>query len=177
LAVAVVFAFTRSRPDGILKALPVDLLWGLGLGMGLRLLQGVSEGANSAAFPVVANLSGGLPPEWFFANVLPAAVVGPLVEEFFFRAVVLISVFQYLYRPVGAIAAALTGLLVSVGSFVLLHSLFGPLSLQAAVQLAIVGTTCGALVLLTGRIWAAVIAHSVYNISYLVLLAVGTMLS
>ena len=36
---AVGFAFARSRPAGLLKARPIDLLWGVGLGFALRLLQ------------------------------------------------------------------------------------------------------------------------------------------
>ena len=68
-------------------------------------------------------------------------------------------------------------LLVSSGGFVLLHATGGSLSIADAVQLLAVGGMGGLLVLLTGRIWGAVLTHVVYNASYLALVAAGTLLS
>jgi len=174
---AVVFAFARSRPAGLLKARPIDLLWGVGLGLALRLLQGWLSGADASAFPSAATLAGSLPTSWWLTEALPAGLIAPLVEEFFFRTVVLVVVFQLLRRPVGSVAAGLTALLVSAGGFVLLHGAAGALTLTDGIQLCAVGGTCAMLVLLTGRIWTAVLTHVVYNLSYLVLVVVGTTLA
>lgn len=171
---AVVFAFSRSRPVGLLRFKPIDLLWGVGLGLALRLLQGWLSGADASAFPSAPTLDGALPTSWWLTEALPAGLIAPVVEEFFFRTVVLVVVFQLLRRPVGAVAAGLTALLVSAGGFVLLHGAAGALTLTDGIQLFAVGGTCALLVLLTGRIWGAVLTHVIYNVSFLVLVVVGT---
>lgn len=174
---AVGFAFTRGRPAGLLRFRAIDLLWGVGFGLGLRLLQGWLSGADAGAFPSAATLDGSLPTTWWLTEALPAAVVAPPVEEFFFRAVILVTVYQLLRRSAGGFAAGVAALLVSSGGFVLLHAMGGSLSVADAVQLLAVGGTGGLLVLLTGRIWGAVLTHVVYNASYLALVAAGTLLS
>ncbi|WP_231560239.1 CPBP family intramembrane glutamic endopeptidase [Microbacterium hominis] len=171
---AVAFAFARSRPAGLLRFRPIDVLWGVGLGLGLRLLQGWVSGADAAAFPSAMALDGGLPSGWWLTEAIPAGLVAPLVEEFFFRTVVLIAVYQLLRRSVGGVAAGVTAALVSAGGFVLLHATAGVLTLVDGIQLFAVGGTCALVVLLTGRIWGAVLTHVVYNVSYLVLVVVGT---
>lgn len=174
LGAAVAFAFARSRPAGLLRFRPIDVLWGVGLGLGLRLLQGWVSGADAAAFPSAMALDGGLPSGWWLTEAIPAGLVAPLVEEFFFRTVVLIAVYQLLRRSVGGVAAGVTAALVSAGGFVLLHATAGALTLVDGIQLFAVGGTCAVVVLLTGRIWGAVLTHVVYNVSYLVLVVVGT---
>ncbi|MGO3233789.1 MAG: CPBP family glutamic-type intramembrane protease, partial [Microbacterium sp.] len=44
------------------------------------------------------------------------------------------------------------------------------------VSLTLVGLTCGLLVLLTGRIWGAVLTHMVFNGAWVMLALVGTLL-
>ncbi|WP_288121560.1 CPBP family intramembrane glutamic endopeptidase [Microbacterium sp. 69-7] len=174
LGAAVAFAFARSRPAGLLRFRPIDVLWGVGLGLGLRLLQGWVSGVDAAAFPSAMALDGGLPSGWWLTEAIPAGLVAPLVEEFFFRTVVLVAVYQLLRRSVGGVAAGVTAALVSAGGFVLLHATAGALTLVDGIQLFAVGGTCALVVLLTGRIWGAVLTHVVYNVSYLVLVVVGT---
>lgn len=175
LAAAVVFALARSRPAGLLRFRPIDLLWGVGLGLALRLLQGWLSGADAAPFPSAARLDGSLPPGWWLTDALPAAVIAPLVEEFFFRVVVLVTIYQLLRRSIGKVAAGVTAALVSAGGFVLLHAAAGALSVTDGIQLCAVGITCALVVLLTGRIWGAVLTHVVYNATYLALVVVGTL--
>ncbi|MCT9001932.1 CPBP family intramembrane glutamic endopeptidase [Microbacterium memoriense] len=177
MLVPIVFAFARARPAGLLKLRPVDLLWGLGLGLGLRLLQGWMSGADAMTFPSATTLDGALPTSWWLTEALPAAVVAPVVEELFFRAVVLVAVYQLLRRRAGGLAAAVTGLLVSTGGFILLHASAGALTVTDAMTLFAVGGTCALLVLLTGRIWPAVLTHAVFNATYLALVVAGTVLS
>lgn len=177
LAAAVAFAFVRARPAGLLRFRSLDLMWGLAFGLGLRLLQGAVSGAGADAFPSVATLDGHLPAWWWLTDALPAAFLAPVVEEFFFRAVVLVGVYQLLRRSLGSISAGVTALLVSTGAFVVLHASAGALSLVDGVVLFAVGATCSLLVLLTGRIWAAVLAHAVYNTVFVVLVLSGTALA
>ncbi|MDF2492885.1 MAG: hypothetical protein K0Q58_1463, partial [Microbacterium sp.] len=60
--------------------------------------------------------------------------------------------------------------------FVLLHQLTGSLGATwaAGAAIALVGLVASALVLVTGRLWGAVITHVVFNASYVALALVGT---
>ncbi|WP_314452506.1 CPBP family intramembrane glutamic endopeptidase [uncultured Microbacterium sp.] len=166
----------RSRPKGLLRFRATDLVWGLGLGMGLRLVQGLLERADAQPFPTVQSIGGPFSSGWWLEQVLASGVVAPVAEEFFFRAVILVTVYRLLRRQTGAVAAGAAALLCSAGTFVLLHEAFALLSVSAAVQLFLVGSLCAAVVLFTGRIWGAVIAHVVYNVTFLALSVVGSVL-
>lgn len=174
---AVVFAFSRARPAGLLRFRTTDALWGVAAGLALRWLQGTLSGANANAFPTVVTSDGVIPVDWWSAVAIRGAVVSPLIEEFFFRAVLLVSLFELLRRAVGAVAAAAASVLATSGAFLLIHLPFEPLDTVAAVQVLIVGIACGLLVMLTGRIWSAVIAHMTYNASFLVLALIGAILA
>ncbi len=173
----VYFAFRRGRPAGLLTFRPVDLLYAAALGIFLRLLQGWITDAGSRPMPSVTTLDGSLPATWFVTDALPAALIGPTVEEFFFRTVVLVAVYSALRRPAGAFAAGLGAVLVSTATFMLLHAIDGSLPLSEALPLGAVGLVCSLLVILTGRIWGAVLVHIVYNTTMVALLFAGTVLS
>lgn len=177
MSAAVVFAFARAKPRGLLKLRSVDLLWGLGLGVVLRLLQGWMSGSSVTPFPTIATLDGRFPQGWWFEQALPAGLIAPLVEEFFFRGVVLVSTYIVLKQSIGNLAAAFSALLFSSGLFVMTHAITGPLSLMDGVQLLLLALTCSLLVLLSGRIWGAIIVHLFYNWSFLVLSLIGTVLA
>lgn len=177
LSSAAVYALIRARPVGLLRLRSIDVLWGVGLGLLLRALDGWLSSANSTTFPTAATLDGVLPLDWWWKSVVPAGFLAPLVEEFFFRAVLLVTVYQLLRRSVGIPAAGLTALLVSTGTFVLVHAIFDMLPLAGAIQLFAIGAVLSLLVLLTGRIWGAVLVHVVYNVTYLVLVILGTLLA
>ncbi|MDJ1114519.1 CPBP family glutamic-type intramembrane protease [Microbacterium dauci] len=176
MLVPVVVAFRRGRPAGLLRFRPVDLLYGLVLGVALRLVEGWASGAASKPLPSVATLDGALSPTWLFTDALPAAVFAPAIEEFFFRAVVLIAVFSILRRAAGTFAAALAAVLVSTATFILLHGVDGSLPLSEAIPLGVVGIVTALLVVLTGRIWGALLVHAVYNALMIALIAAGTLL-
>lgn len=173
---AVAFAFTRARPAGLLALRPTDLVWGVGVGLALRAAQGFASGANSAPFPS-SNVKTGEGPAELLGDALAAGLAGPFVEEFFFRAVLLVALFQLLRRNLGYVAAALTATLVSAGAFICLHAAFASLSLADGLQLFFVGAACAALVVLTGRIWGAVLAHVVYNVTFVLLGLIGVALA
>jgi membrane protease YdiL (CAAX protease family) len=104
-------------------------------------------------------------------------VLAPVIEELFFRAILIVTIFQMLRRSVGPVAAGATALLASGGMFVLLHGFSDALSVLTGLQLLAVGLTCGLIVLLTGRIWGAVLVHAIYNASYVLLVLAGTFLA
>jgi membrane protease YdiL (CAAX protease family) len=174
----VVWAFSRSRPAGLLRITWLDLLWGVGLGVLLRMVQGwlsVAAG-GSGALPSYPSIGGSLPSGFVFTDVVAPVVIAPVIEEFFFHAVVLVSVYTLLRRPVGSLMAGACAVVVSAGLFVLVHTLTGALSVDAVISLSLLGLVCGALVMLTGRVWPAVLVHAVYNGSYVVLALAGTLL-
>lgn len=147
------------------------------MGLTLRTLQGAIGETGVDAFPTVGSTDRIVPFDWWVAVALRGAFLSPVVEEFFFRAVLLVSMFQLLRKPVGAVTASFASVLATSGAFLLIHAPFEPLGAVAALQMFAVGVACGLLVVLTGRIWAAVIAHIVYNSSFLFLMIVGTMLA
>jgi membrane protease YdiL (CAAX protease family) len=178
MLVPIVWAFTRSRPAGLLRFRFLDLLWGVGLGLILRMVQGwlaVAAG-GSGALPSYPSIGGSLPAGFLFSDVLAPVVIAPVLEEFFFRAVVLVSVYTLLRRAVGHVMAGSCAVVVSTGVFVLLHSLTGGLGVDEVISLSSLGLVCGFLVVLTGRIWPAVLVHVVYNGSFVVLALAGTFL-
>lgn len=161
---------------GLFRYRAVDLLWGLGLGLALRFMQGALSGANASAFPSVSD-SGESLRGWVVAQAVPAGGFGPVIEEVFFRAVLLVALFELLRRSSGSLAAGVAATLISTGAFVCLHAAFAPLTLVDALSLAIVGAVCANLVLLTGRLWGAVLLHAMYNLSFLSLVAIGSRFS
>jgi len=174
----IVWAFTRARPAGLLRIRFIDLLWGVGLGILLRMTQGwiaVAAG-GSGALPSYPSIGGSLPSGFVFTDVLAPVVIAPVIEEFFFRAVVLVSLYSLLRRPVGSVVAGGVAVVASTGLFVMLHTLSGALAVDAVLSLALLGLVCGLLVMLTGRIWPAVLVHVVFNASFVVLALAGTYL-
>ncbi len=176
MGAAIVYAFGRSRPAGLLKLKPVDFLWALAAGLTLRVSEGWLGGAGGQAFPSLATLDGVPPSSWWIEQAAPAGLLAPTLEEFYFRAVLLIAVYQICRRLVGQFAAGVTAFFASSGAFVIVHGLYVTLSLANCVQYFLVGAACALMVLLSGRVWGAVLTHMVYNVSYLALVLAGTLL-
>src|SRR3546814_4682969 len=63
-ALPVVFAFARSRPRALLRFRPLDLLYGIALGILLRLTQGWIDAlaGGTGAWPTYSSSGGALPP-------------------------------------------------------------------------------------------------------------------
>ncbi|MFT4306367.1 MAG: type II CAAX endopeptidase family protein [Microbacterium sp.] len=175
---AVVWALSRSRPIGLFAFRRVDLLFGLGLGIALRTVDGwIDVGlGGSGAFPSYATINGALSSSWWFDDLLGPVLIAPPLEELFFRGVLLISLYTLLRRPFGKISAGFVAFLVTTGFFVLLHAVSFDSGSAAAISLALLGGVCAAVVLLTGRIWAAILTHAVYNATFVVLAVLGTLL-
>jgi len=54
--------------------------------------------------------------------------------------------------------------------------LSGGLGVDEVISLSLLGLVCGLLVMLTGRIWPAILVHVVYNGTFVVLALAGTYL-
>jgi membrane protease YdiL (CAAX protease family) len=178
-AAAVVAAFVRSVPRGLLRFRPVDLLFGLVLGGMLRLVQGWLEmrAGGDGGWPSYPSLGGSLPSSWLFDDLLSDVVISPVLEELFFRGLVLVAVYTAVRRLAGREVAMFAAAIVSTGLFVVAHALLAPLAWDAVASLALVGLTASLLVLLTGRLWPAVLAHVVYNGLWVAMATLGTLLA
>lgn len=177
-AVPVLLAFRRSVPRALLRFRPLDLLYALALGILLRIVQGWLDMAagGTGAWPAYPTAGGALPSGWLFDELVAATVVGPVLEEFFFRGLILVAAYTAVRRLAGRGVAGFAATLVSTGLFVAAHALLVPAAWDQALSLALVGIVASLLVLLTGRIWAAVLMHVVYNGMWVALATVGTLL-
>jgi membrane protease YdiL (CAAX protease family) len=179
MLVPVVLALCRSRPAGLFRFRALDVLYGIVLGVLLRVAQGwiAQVGGGAAPFPSYPTIDGEPGASWWLTDVVAVVAIGPVVEEFFFRAVILVSVFTLLRRRFGHVAAGISAVLVSAAAFVMLHSLLVGQTADLVVATALLGAVCASLVMLTGRIWGAVLVHVIYNATYVLLALIGTFLA
>lgn len=188
LIVPVALAFRRSIPRGLLTFRAVDLLYGIVLGGILRISQGLLSVAfgGSGELPSYSSLGDSLPSLWWAEGLLAGGIVGPIIEEFFFRGLLLVVIFSVVRRSfrrsTGRAADAGGGLegfvavAATTGAFVLTHQLVAPLSSDTAMSLALLAVVTGAVVAFTGRVWPAVLIHIVFNLTGVGLAVVGTIL-
>lgn len=151
------FRGTRSLAVDVgLRFRPIDALWGLGAGLLARVAATLIEiGVYGRAAPPALTLDDGW---WLFTAVLAPTVIAPVIEELFFRGLLL----RVLQRAGGS-SVAVT---VSSIAFAALHLL----AATSPAQLLVVGlatlafgVVTGVLAVVTGRIGAAIIAHVVFN--------------
>lgn len=176
LGSAIAYALWRSRPAGLFAFKLQDVLWGIGCGLLLRIAQGWLSNANESPFPSAPSAYGQTT-DWWWTQALPGGMVGPLVEEMFFRCVLLVAIYQFFRRRIGSDLSGLVAIVASGTLFVGLHAAFLPLTTTDVVGLSALALTCGLLVMLTGRIWGAVLAHVTYNVVFLTVTFVGTTLA
>lgn len=146
---------------------PIDLLWGFGIGL---MLRGVAAGIELA---LLGRMSGtGLQLEidpamaWFILIVAPI-VIGPAIEELFFRGLTLPAL-QSATDASGARRTTATAVAVIVSSllFAALHTIESPsptLALVTGLSTFAFGLAAALLVIFTKRIGGAIVAHVVYN--------------
>lgn len=178
LGVPVALALSRSRPRGLLRARPADALYGIVFGIALRGLQGWLEGlgGDPVAWPSTFSADGSLP-ESFAADALSDTIAAPVVEEFFFRGVLLVCTYVLLRGMSGRVGAGVAAVAFSTALFVAAHQLVSDTSGADPLVLAAVGAVAGTFVMATGRIWPAIAVHVVFNATGYLLLAAGTLLS
>jgi len=172
----IVWAFSRSRPIGLLRLAPADVIFGLALGILLRFVQGWLEigAGGSGALPSYPTIGGQLGTEFLFTEVVSPVVIAPVLEELFFRAVILVCLYTLLRRPFGKLTAGIAAAIGSSALFVLVHALTASLTIDELISLGLLGIVCSVLVLLTGRVWGAVLTHIVYNGTFVLLALAGT---
>lgn len=176
MVIPLLIAFRRTRPRGLLPFRWVDVLYGLVIGGTLRIIEGwlaVAAG-GTVAFPTFPLVNGQLPDLWWLTLILGPIAIAPLVEEFLFRGLLVVAVFRIARRGLDGAALALVA---STASFVALHAIDGISTWAEPVSLTFVAIACSLLVLLTGRIWGAVLVHVAFNASAVALALVGTLLS
>ncbi|GAA5093739.1 hypothetical protein GCM10025760_24260 [Microbacterium yannicii] len=176
MLVPVVWAFSRSRPVGLLRFRAIDLLYGLVLGALLRTTQGWLQGmgGSPAPLPSFSRVDGAISVTTVLGDILAPVLVAPLLEELFFRGVVLVALYTVLRRPFGKVAAGVGAVAGSAALFVVAHAMLGSTSVDGIVVLTLLASVCGLLVILTGRIWGAVLTHAVFNATFVVLALAGT---
>ncbi|WP_019181009.1 type II CAAX prenyl endopeptidase Rce1 family protein [Microbacterium yannicii] len=137
-----------------------DVVLGLGTGLLVRAvleLIAPTAGAVLGGFDA-ASVAG------IVVLVLGVALVTPIVEELFFRGVV-VAVLLDVFGTLGRVVAGAAAVVVSTAAFVAVHvvaaggvvtwgALLGPLA---------IGVSCGILFAVTRRIAAGVVAHVVSN--------------
>lgn len=169
-SIAIVAKFTLERPAGLLVFRFSDVVTGVFVGAAMRGLQGILSNSNSIPFPTGAVDRTWA---WWIESLVATGIAGPLVEEFFFRGVLLVSMFSLLRQRVGVVGAASAASLGSAGVFILVHSWGAQLDLMASSMFLLLSLALSTLVVATGRIWSAVIAHATYNLTFIFLMIVG----
>jgi membrane protease YdiL (CAAX protease family) len=181
--VAVVVLASRRKGLGTLGAdfglrfRPVDVAIGLGVGI---LAKIVSAAIGAVAItvtghaPETGNFDLSTSPLWIVLNGFVVAVlIAPVVEELFFRGLVLRAANNRVLRRGGtAKRAAMTATVASALGFALLHLYQSP---DVTLLIILGGTTFflgfinARVTLATGRLGAAIIAHAFFNGSSVVL--------
>jgi membrane protease YdiL (CAAX protease family) len=172
---AATFAFCFLRGSGSivrdigLRFRPLDLLWGLTLGVVARVVATVLEiagyGRMGSAGAILDEPAHDL--WWVVMVILAPVLVSPFIEELFFRGLVLRAVSRAAVDN-GAVRrwALGTAVVVSAATFALVHLVNAGSSTGALViglSTFLLGLGAGALAAVTGRLGGAIVAHVVFN--------------
>ncbi|MCS5723972.1 CPBP family intramembrane metalloprotease [Herbiconiux sp. CPCC 203407] len=189
VAVVLIACFWRGRrslaADFGLRFQPVDLAIGLLAGLVLRASAvGIAELTRAVSGTPSTPYGGGVgaDPLWFaLTAVVAASIVTPVVEELYFRGLVLRSLQQAVLgtgtgteerAPDRHRLAAVVAVIGSSLLFVVFH-LDGVPETAAAVSrlitLFIVGLVLGCLAVLTRRLGPSIVTHMVFNLSVAVI--------
>jgi hypothetical protein len=164
LVVAVVVASVWAGADRVRSLLFTwrwsDVALGLAVGLLLRALVELvapTTGSFRTGFVELSTAD-------LLVLVLGAALVTPVVEELFFRGVVVAALSDAL-RGLGRVLAGILAIAVSTVVFVLLHalSLGATTTMAALLGPLLVSVACGILLLFTRRLASALLAHVVFN--------------
>lgn len=145
----------------------IDLLWGGAIGLLARTavsLIEISSSGRIAGFGARLELPGGF--LFWFGVLLAPIVIGPIVEELFFRGLVLRSVERRTDRGIGHVASASLAVVISAMVFALLHVAQATTVSEAwrvGAGSLVLGLATGAATVLTGRLGAAIVGHMVFN--------------
>lgn len=146
---------------------PIDLLWGVAIGLLCRVVAGLLEIAAYGQLGTSAPTLGepGYDAWWLFGALIAPVVIAPVVEEVFFRGLLLRAALGYatlraVRRPVVAAVS------VSAVAFALVHVVQASsvsAGLVVGVSTLLFGMAAGTVVAMTGRLGGAIIAHVTFN--------------
>ncbi|MDJ0351055.1 CPBP family glutamic-type intramembrane protease [Cryobacterium sp. PH29-G1] len=149
---------------------PIDLIWGLGVGLLARTVASLIEiwgygGVGSTGVQLGETVYDAW---WVFGTLLAPVLLAPVIEEVFFRGLVLRAVHGQTMAHRATWAAAPIAVGVSGLTFALLHLMALSLSNTTTVLVVgsatlVVGLATAWLALATGRIGGAIIAHVTFN--------------
>jgi membrane protease YdiL (CAAX protease family) len=145
---------------------PIDLLWGLAVGLLTRVVASLIEitfygqlaqGPVTLGTPVYDGW-------WLFGSLLAPVLIAPFIEELFFRGLLL----RALQRATsgGAAVATVFAVVVSGAVFALVHMLGADsMSVMLVVGLStfVFGVAAASLAAATGRLGGAIVAHVTFN--------------
>lgn len=173
LAALSTYGLVGKQLDGLFDFRSRDLIWGLTLGLALRLFYGLTSGSDTHPFPTLQAGAG----EVNLAGVILSVTISPLLEELVFRGVLLVCIYRLARTSFGALPSATVSICASAALFAAVHSIFAPQLFGDFAQFLLLGVASGTVVLLTGRIWGVVVLHYVYNLTFTVLQMGGYVLS
>ena len=148
---------------------PLDLLWGLTVGVLARLLAGILEIAGYGRLGSAGGTFGEPVRDlwWVFAALLAPVLIGPVIEELFFRGLLARAVADSARSNGGSRRTAIAlAIVVSGLVFALVHILTVSTPTAAMViglSTFIFGAAAAALSQLTGRLGGAIVAHITFN--------------
>ncbi|MEI3865714.1 CPBP family glutamic-type intramembrane protease [Microbacterium sp. CCNWLW134] len=175
IAVAAAAAFTSligfARATGIRHWIWTDLLYGLFVGIVARaVVELVAPTLGGFGGPLGGALTGDATIALAIA-ASAAVLISPIIEELYFRGLLVRALFDAL-SDAGRIGASIVAVTTSTAAFVLLHVVAAGSLVPVGLIIGslVVGVGCGVLTVVTGRLWAAIAAHVLYNASGLALL-------
>ena len=172
---AIVVAGARRGPGFWLYDLrfsvhPMDLIWGLAVGLLARTVTSLIEIAGYGSVGTAGVTLGETVYDgwWLFGAVLAPVLLAPVIEELFFRGLVLRAVHSQAAKHAGQRAASAIAIGVSGLTFALMHLAALDFSSTATVVVVasstlIFGLAAAWVSLATGRIGGAIMAHVTFN--------------
>ncbi|MFP7761477.1 type II CAAX prenyl endopeptidase Rce1 family protein [Marisediminicola sp. LYQ85] len=149
---------------------PLDLLWGIGVGLLARAFAtfleiAVNGGPSTAALQLGGPLAADRLTLWFVTAAVAPLVFAPLIEELFFRGTVLRAIAPIAdARPTPR--TAIIAIIASSIAFAIIHVVGAPSTsamLVAGGSTLVFGLASGVLAVLTGRLGASITAHVTFN--------------
>lgn len=162
--------WARSYPvlfRSLIRIRPIDLLWGLVVGLLARaaasILDWLIYGTTSSSVGL-PTLDGTAPNPWMvaLATVIAPVLLAPLVEELFFRGVVLSSLRAESAGRGTAVVAVVASAVIFAGMH-LLQVTNVTTALAVGASTLLIGLATATLTVTTGRLGAALVAHVVFN--------------
>lgn len=168
LGAVLIASFSRGRrslaADFGFRFRWIDLLWGLGLGLILRALASALERVvygRSGGFAIADSTS---TVAVLIVTVLASAIIAPVIEELFFRGLVLRALQKSFRGRATAVAAVILSSVLFAAVHLVQQVTPAGLIVTGLTTLA-VGLAFGTVAVLTGRLGAAIVGHVVFNLA------------